>query len=117
MATYKNRCRRDTRRVETRRVETRRVETRRGASLQQQQQQQRTFGPLQSGSLAALVNGYKGAVTRWCRKNGFPDFAWQAGFWDHVIRSERSLNDIRVYIENNARKWALDRDKQKGQWV
>ncbi len=87
------------------------VETRCGASLP------RKFGPLQSGSLAALVNAYKGAVTRWCKKNGFVEFAWQARFWDRVIRTERELNAVRAYIENNPRKWALDQNNQEGVWV
>ncbi len=33
---------------------------------------------------------------------------WQRNYWERVIRDERSLDDIRLYIENNPRSWAED---------
>ena len=33
---------------------------------------------------------------------------WQRGFYDHVIRNEHSLNEIREYILNNPVKWDDD---------
>ncbi len=36
--------------------------------------------------------------------------AWQRGYYEHVIRNERSLGRIRDYIESNPRRWALDRE-------
>ncbi len=35
---------------------------------------------------------------------------WQRGFYEHVIRNERSLGRIRDYIESTPRRWALDRE-------
>ena len=61
------------------------------------------------GSLAVIVRAYKGAVTRWCRQNGYPEFRWQRGYYDHIIRNEESLSRIREYITNNPRRWAFDR--------
>jgi len=38
----------------------------------------------------------------------FPTFQWQKSFYDHIIRNEQSLNNIREYIINNPLKWELD---------
>ena len=35
---------------------------------------------------------------------------WQRNYYEHIIRSERALNSIRKYIENNPLKWHLDHD-------
>jgi REP element-mobilizing transposase RayT len=43
---------------------------------------------------------------------------WQRNYYEHVIRDEIELNQIREYICNNAIKWSIDienPDKQKGQ--
>jgi hypothetical protein len=34
---------------------------------------------------------------------------WGTRFHDHVIRTESALQSIRSYIQNNPRKWDLDR--------
>jgi REP element-mobilizing transposase RayT len=57
--------------------------------------------PPPSGSLGMVVNQYKGGVTRWARQNGVPDFRWQSRYFDHIIRNERGLYQIRKYIEEN----------------
>ena len=33
---------------------------------------------------------------------------WQRGYYEHVVRNERSLRGIREYIANNPSQWALD---------
>lgn len=35
---------------------------------------------------------------------------WQRNYYEHIIRSEKSLNAIREYIINNPLKWALDKE-------
>ncbi len=30
---------------------------------------------------------------------------WQRGYYDHIVRQEEALNDIRQYIIDNPRKW------------
>ena len=35
---------------------------------------------------------------------------WQRGFYEHVVRNERELDNIRRYILDNPLQWALDRD-------
>ena len=62
------------------------------------------------GSISAIIRSYKTAVTRWARGNGIYDFAWQARYYDHIIRNERALEVLRQYIINNPLKWELDRE-------
>jgi putative transposase len=61
-------------------------------------------------TLSVIIRTYKAAVTTWCRQNGFTGFQWQAGFYDHIIRNEKSLNRIRAYIATNPQRWELDRE-------
>ena len=55
-------------------------------------------------SLASLVAGFKGAVTRVAR-----DVVWQRGYHEHVVRDERQLEIIRRYIRENPMRWESDR--------
>ena len=96
-------------------------ETRRGTSLQstslQRTDESNKFAPLKPGSLQAIINAYKSSVTRWCRKNGYDNFAWQPRFYDHVIRDEHSLAKIQEYIVNNPDKWDEDQDNPANLWM
>ncbi len=62
-----------------------------------------------TGSLSVIVRSFKSAVTRWARKNDYPNFAWQPRFYDHIIRNETALSRIRTYIQNNPQRWEVDR--------
>ena len=62
-----------------------------------------------ANSLGSIINQFKGACTRRIRRRGNDDFAWQARFYDHIIRNEKSLQKIRQYIQENPLKWELDR--------
>ena len=59
-----------------------------------------------------ILSQYKSSVSREMRKK-YDDFEfkWQKSFYDHIIRDEQSLNNIREYIINNPIKWAMDRKK------
>jgi putative transposase len=61
--------------------------------------------PLIKNSISSIINHYKGNVKRWCNKSGYDEFFWQARFYDHIIRNEKSLNNIREYIFYNPIKW------------
>ena len=39
----------------------------------------------------------------------YRDRLWQRSYYDHVVRNERDLQEIRQYIVNNPLKWNLDR--------
>jgi len=66
--------------------------------------------PLCINSLSSIINHYKGNVKRWCNKNGYEYFSWQSRFYDHVIRNEKSLFNIREYIINNPLNWDIDNE-------
>jgi REP element-mobilizing transposase RayT len=40
----------------------------------------------------------------------FPGKLWQGNYYEHIVRDENELNDIRRYIMDNPRKWDLDRE-------
>jgi putative transposase len=61
-------------------------------------------------SLGIIINHFKSAVTRWCNENGFPQFKWQRSFYDHIIRDEQSLFQIRQYIRDNPADWLGDKE-------
>jgi len=67
-----------------------------------------TFGPLKRNSLSSIINHFKGNVKRWCNGNGLEYFQWQRNYYEHVIRNEKSLNNIRRYIINNPDRWSED---------
>jgi putative transposase len=59
------------------------------------------------GSLSAIIRSYKAGVTRIARTQGL-GLKWQSGFYEHIIRSDASLNAIRDYIEANPSNWESD---------
>jgi putative transposase len=60
--------------------------------------------------VGAIVRSYKSAVTK--RINQLRDMPgvpfWQRNYWEHIVRDEGSLSQIREYIENNPARWAED---------
>ena len=62
------------------------------------------------GSLGAIIRSYKSAVTNWCHENNFGNFQWQPRFYEHIIRNEKDLQNIRDYIVNNPIKWFSDKE-------
>ena len=61
-------------------------------------------------SLGSFIAGYKSAVTaRINRMRGIPGTpVWQRNYWEHIIRDDVSLNEIRAYIQDNPARWAED---------
>lgn len=64
-----------------------------------------------SGTLGAIVRGFKAATTSQARKRGLlADVPlWQRNYYEHVIRSDEALRRIREYIPDNPRRWLEDR--------
>jgi REP element-mobilizing transposase RayT len=60
------------------------------------------------GTLSVIIRTYKAAVTMECRKMGYSEFGWQSRFYDHIIRDEKDLDNVRNYIIDNPLKWATD---------
>lgn len=64
-----------------------------------------------SGTIGALVRGFKSAATRRFNElrgtKGSP--LWQRNYWENIVRTEESLNQIRNYIRFNPARWESDR--------
>ena len=60
--------------------------------------------------LSDIVRGFKSAVTKRIRENGYQNFSWQSRFYDRIIRNEKELLNIRRYIEQNPLKWDLEKN-------
>jgi putative transposase len=67
---------------------------------------------LKPASIGAFVGGFKSSVTvRINEIRQTPNLpVWQRNYYEHVIRNEDELNEIRQYISTNPLKWALDRE-------
>lgn len=61
------------------------------------------FGKQLPRSLAAVIGAFKSAVAR---RVGRP--VWQRNFFEHIIRNDESLSQIRRYIANNPSNWSSD---------
>ena len=68
------------------------------------------FGRPTPRSLPTIIRSFKSAVTKRInalRKTpGAP--LWQRNYYEHVIRNEPDLNEIRQYILDNPVKWGMD---------
>lgn len=64
--------------------------------------------------LSKIIQQYKASVSRKINslQNDF-HFQWQKSFYDHIIRNDRSLDNLRRYIINNPLKWELDIENRK----
>jgi len=73
------------------------------------------FGEIINGKMElskigkSVINQFKSSVKRYANKNHIL-FHWQSRFYDHIIRNEKSLNEIRQYIKNNPLKWENDEE-------
>jgi putative transposase len=76
-----------------------------------------TVVQLHAGSLGAIVNQFKSVCTKRIRKESHDLFDWQPRFYEHIIRNDKSLKEIRTYIINNPAKWELDKDNLANLWM
>ena len=65
-----------------------------------------------SASLGVIIGQFKRAVTitqQIASSTKPPEQPiWQRNFYEHIIRNERSLDDIREYIYENPARWLED---------
>lgn len=66
-------------------------------------------------SLQAIIQWFKTMTTneyiQRVKSGLFPPFEkrlWQRSFYDHVIRDEQALHDVREYIQHDSLNWELD---------
>jgi hypothetical protein len=50
-----------------------------------------------------IVGSFKSAASRLIGAD-----IWQRNYWEHIIRSNRELDSIRDYIEDNPLRWLAD---------
>ncbi|MCK6622694.1 MAG: transposase [Calditrichaceae bacterium] len=55
-----------------------------------------------------LMGAFKTTSSKFIHQSGLADFRWQKSYYDHIIRNERELHNIRRYIETNPVRWAMD---------
>jgi putative transposase len=60
--------------------------------------------------LSEIIRGFKTWSSRYVHrlKNTYGMRFWQRSFYDHIIRDEDDLYNIRQYIRQNPLKWELD---------
>ena len=65
---------------------------------------------MRSGSLGATIGQFKSVVTKQSRALPLPPSSpiWQRNYYEHIIRNESGLNDIRKYILENPARWTDD---------
>ena len=66
-----------------------------------------------SKTLGSIVRGFKIGVTKWFRANTDIYLVWQRNYYEHVIRNESALRDVRQYILHNPAKWGDDPDNPR----
>ena len=69
------------------------------------------FGKPVTGSIPTIVRAFKSAVTRQInlirQTQGAP--VWQRNYYDHIIRDNKSYEQIAQYILENPAKWETDK--------
>ena len=72
-------------------------------------------------TISRIVQAFKSITTYkyilGVKENNWPLFdkrLWQRNYYDHIIRSEKSLNYIREYIVNNPIRWEFDKENPQG---
>ncbi|QEI41234.1 hypothetical protein BMF77_01818 [Dolichospermum sp. UHCC 0315A] len=63
-------------------------------------------------SLAAITQNYKSVSTRQINRmnKAKGNVIWQRNYYEHIIRNEEALNNIREYIVNNPINWVKDQE-------
>ncbi|OIO38343.1 MAG: transposase [Candidatus Omnitrophica bacterium CG07_land_8_20_14_0_80_50_8] len=72
------------------------------------------FGKPVYGSIPTVIRSYKSVVTKRVnelgRSPGRP--IWQSNYYEHIIRNDKSLDEIREYIAHNPARWELDSENE-----
>ena len=66
--------------------------------------------PTKPHGLSEIIRAFKTFSSRRINENirNSDCFRWQKSFYDHIIRTEPTLDQIRTYITNNPLQWAED---------
>ena len=68
------------------------------------------FGCPISRSLPTIIRLFKSASTKRINelRNTLAVLVWQRGYYEHIIRNENELNQVRQYVLDNPVKWDED---------
>ena len=55
--------------------------------------------------LSQLIEAFNTTSSKLVRQNGWFDFKWQRSFYNHIIRDNKSLHNIHLFIEWNVLDW------------
>lgn len=68
--------------------------------------------PTKRHGLPEIIRGFKTFSSRYINgmRNTPGTKLWQRNYYEHIIRNETELNQIREYIVNNPLQWELDRE-------
>lgn len=70
---------------------------------------QRLVSTLKPNSLGSIIGQFKSVSTKRIHAEVNKNFSWQPRFYEHIIRNEKELYNIRNYIYLNPVKWELDK--------
>lgn len=70
------------------------------------------FGKPTPGSIPTIVRLFKSVVTKRINilLNTPGQRIWQRGYYEHIIRDDKDLDNVREYIANNPFKWSLEKE-------
>lgn len=70
------------------------------------------FGKPTTNSIPTIVRSFKATTTKQINilRNSPRSKVWQRGYYEHVIRNENALEQIREYILTNPENWSRDID-------
>jgi putative transposase len=64
-------------------------------------------------TLGKIIRYFKAKTTKMLHEEGLENFRWQRLYYDHIVRNNRSLDNIRYYIINNPLKWEIDKENPR----
>ena len=62
-----------------------------------------------SMTLGSIIRGFKKGVVKIARNKNFIHKLWQRNYYEHIIRSDDELQEIRKYIADNPKNWKKDK--------
>jgi putative transposase len=63
-----------------------------------------------AGSIPTILRSFKSSVTQWAKGASLGTAIWHRNYYEHVIRNEQEFDQIRLYIQENPRRWAEDEE-------
>jgi REP element-mobilizing transposase RayT len=69
-----------------------------------------TLGIITAGSLPSIVRSFKSECSKLIHVESSNIRVWQRNYYEHIIRNEKELNQIRQYIQDNPMNWEKDEE-------